>query len=116
MERNSQSLQDRTFPLLSSRVPLQHSSTKQPGTQQYPPHLSPMLEVKPEGKPFLSPQARLLVIAQEQQLAAIAEIRGDLVKAEWGQQIRNYVFHPYKMVKDLRTGGVQAGGVLSPPS
>ncbi|CAG9465816.1 unnamed protein product [Pedinophyceae sp. YPF-701] len=47
---------------------------------------------------------RLLVIAQEQEAAKIAEIRGDLVKAEWGQQIRNYVFHPYKMVKDVRTG------------
>eukprot|EP00887_Chlorella_sp_A99_P003255 scaffold9.g3255.t1 len=50
-------------------------------------------------------KARLLVVAQEQQLAEVAEIRGDLVKAEWGQQIRNYVFHPYKqLVKDVRTG------------
>ena len=38
------------------------------------------------------------------QAAAIAEIRGDRVKAEWGQQIRNYVEHPYKLEKDLRTG------------
>jgi len=34
----------------------------------------------------------------------VAEIRGDVVKAEWGQQIRSYVFHPYKLVKDTRTG------------
>lgn len=30
--------------------------------------------------------------------------RGDMVEASWGQQIRNYVFHPYKLVKDTRTG------------
>ena len=48
-------------------------------------------------------KARLLVIAQEQRTQAIADIRGDIVEAAWGQQIRNYVFHPYQMVKDLRT-------------
>jgi peptide chain release factor 2 len=48
--------------------------------------------------------AKLLVVVEEQQAAALADIRGDIVKAEWGQQIRNYVFHPYKMVKDTRTG------------
>lgn len=49
-------------------------------------------------------KAKLLIIAQEQQAQAIAEIRGDMVEAAWGNQIRNYVFHPYQMVKDLRTG------------
>lgn len=49
-------------------------------------------------------KARLDVIAREKQLAEIAEIRGDMVKAEWGQQVRNYILHPYKMVKDTRTG------------
>ncbi|MBD1915260.1 MULTISPECIES: peptide chain release factor 2 [Cyanophyceae] len=49
-------------------------------------------------------KAKLLIIAQEQQAKAIAEIRGDMVEASWGAQIRNYVFHPYQLVKDLRTG------------
>lgn len=48
-------------------------------------------------------KAKLLVIAQEQKIQEIAEIRGDIVEAAWGMQIRNYVFHPYQMVKDLRT-------------
>lgn len=41
-----------------------------------------------------------------------AEIEGSKMKIEWGSQIRNYVMHPYKLVKDLRTnletGNVQA--------
>lgn len=41
-------------------------------------------------------KAKLLVVLEEQQAKQVAEIRGDIVKAEWGQQIRNYVFHPYK--------------------
>ena len=49
-------------------------------------------------------KAKLLIIAQEQRAQEIAEIRGDMVEAAWGSQIRNYVFQPYQMVKDLRTG------------
>ncbi|HAX87633.1 MAG TPA: peptide chain release factor 2 [Cyanobacteria bacterium UBA11370] len=48
-------------------------------------------------------KAKILIIAQEQRAQEIAEIRGDMVEAAWGNQIRNYVFHPYQMVKDLRT-------------
>ena len=33
-----------------------------------------------------------------------AEVEGKKLKIEWGSQIRNYVLHPYKMVKDVRTG------------
>jgi peptide chain release factor 2 len=33
----------------------------------------------------------------------IAEIEGNKKKIEWGSQIRNYVLHPYKLVKDVRT-------------
>lgn len=55
-------------------------------------------------------KAKLLVIAREQRAQQIAEIRGDAVEAAWGNQIRNYVFHPYQLVKDLRTN-VETGAV-----
>jgi peptide chain release factor 2 len=48
-------------------------------------------------------KGKLLVIAEEQRAKEIAEIRGDIVEAAWGNQIRNYIFHPYQLVKDLRT-------------
>ena len=48
-------------------------------------------------------KAQLLAIAKEQRVAEIQEIRGDQVEASWGTQIRNYILHPYKMIKDQRT-------------
>lgn len=49
-------------------------------------------------------KAKLLVVLEEQRVKELAEIRGDAVEAGWGKQIRNYVVHPYKMVKDVRSG------------
>jgi peptide chain release factor 2 len=48
-------------------------------------------------------KSRLLVLEEEKRQLKISEIRGGAVDAAWGNQIRSYVFHPYKMVKDLRT-------------
>jgi peptide chain release factor 2 len=41
-----------------------------------------------------------------------AKIEGEKKKIEWGSQIRSYVLHPYKMIKDLRTGH-ETGNVQS---
>lgn len=49
-------------------------------------------------------KAKVLVILQEQRVKELSEIRGDAVDAAWGNQIRNYVLHPYKLVKDVRSG------------
>jgi peptide chain release factor 2 len=40
----------------------------------------------------------------EEREARAAEISGEKKEIGWGSQIRSYVLHPYKMVKDLRTG------------
>lgn len=49
-------------------------------------------------------KAQLLAVAQEQRVQEIRDIRGDVIEASWGAQIRNYVLHPYKQIKDPRTG------------
>ena len=43
-------------------------------------------------------------IASQDMQKKQAELEGQKKKIEWGSQIRSYVLHPYKMVKDLRTG------------
>ena len=47
-------------------------------------------------------QAKLLERRRQEEAAKMAELRGE-VTTSWGTQIRNYVLHPYQLVKDLRT-------------
>lgn len=49
-------------------------------------------------------RARLYQLEVEKQEEELARLKGAHVDAGWGNQIRSYVQHPYKMVKDLRTG------------
>lgn len=49
-------------------------------------------------------QAKLLHRLEEERKETIAELSTDPGKIEWGSQIRSYVIHPYKLVKDHRSG------------
>ena len=49
-------------------------------------------------------RSKLVEIREREHLANIADIKGVQQKIEWGSQIRNYVFMPYTLVKDTRTG------------
>lgn len=48
--------------------------------------------------------AKLLVIKEQEQKEKIDDIKGEYKEIAWGSQIRSYVFHPYSLVKDHRTG------------
>lgn len=49
-------------------------------------------------------RARLFQLQQEEQAREKEGIKGEVTSVDWGKQIRSYVLHPYKMVKDHRTG------------
>lgn len=49
-------------------------------------------------------KAKLVEMAEQQQKEKISELKGVQTENGWGNQIRSYVFQPYTMVKDLRTG------------
>lgn len=49
-------------------------------------------------------KSRLIQLQAEQHQDDLAKLKGPNQSAEWGNQIRNYVMHPYTLVKDQRTG------------
>jgi peptide chain release factor 2 len=55
-------------------------------------------------------KARLLELKEREQEEKLRQLKGEVKKIEWGSQIRSYVFHPYNLVKDHRTG-VETGNI-----
>ena len=49
-------------------------------------------------------RSRLAKMLEDQHIEKINDLRGEQAEPEWGSQIRSYVLHPYKMVKDHRNG------------
>jgi peptide chain release factor 2 len=49
-------------------------------------------------------RSKLAQMQLEQHTKALSDLKGPTKSAEWGSQIRNYVLHPYTLVKDARTG------------
>jgi len=48
-------------------------------------------------------KSKLYQLKEQERAAEVAKVQGKRLKVEFGSQIRSYVLHPYKLVKDLRT-------------
>ncbi len=55
-------------------------------------------------KAMIMLSSKLYQIQQETKQKELSKAKGTKISASWGNQIRSYVIHPYKLVKDLRTG------------
>jgi peptide chain release factor 2 len=49
-------------------------------------------------------KSKLVQIEEEKAIEKEKNLKGEYKTPGWGNQIRNYILHPYKLVKDLRTG------------
>ena len=61
-------------------------------------------QIQNREKCFLWLRAKLAELREKERQEQMSDIKGEQKKIEWGSQIRSYVFQPYKLVKDLRTG------------
>ena len=57
-------------------------------------------------------KSKLLELKEQEHKESLDELKGDYSQITWGSQIRSYVFHPYTMVKDHRTGA-EVGNVTA---
>lgn len=67
---------------------------------------------KNKDRAFKMLKSKLIERAEQERLAKMEDIRGEIKEIGWGSQIRSYVMHPYNMVKDHRTN-VETGNVTS---
>ena len=57
-------------------------------------------------------RAKLAELHEKERQEQMSDVKGEMKKIEWGSQIRSYVFQPYTLVKDHRTG-YEVGDIAS---
>ena len=56
-------------------------------------------------------RTKLHQLADQEKVKTLADLKGKKIKIEWGNQIRSYILHPYKMIKNEKTGKKQSNVV-----